>query len=247
MKKLVAGLHRLLYRIPFRNPGFSHYVDMLEKNRPFSFARYGDGEWNAIFGEPGRNCDGHPYYPELGAALRATLENPGDYIHAIQPRAVKYDSRRIHAYLASLPVPFDWHDADVFHDANKAGDLFPLVRRLREMRVVMVGPEHLRTLGDRLFAYSDFVEVPAQNCYMAKDDLAARILAHNDDPPTVFAVSASMAAKVLIHALHPVMGGRHWLLDFGSLWDIYAGVKSRGVYAKLDWSKIIPANLGTAQ
>ena len=56
---------------------------------------------------------------------------------------------------------------------------------------------------------------------------------------TVFAFAASMMTNVIVHDLFPQFGTRHWMLDFGSVLDVYAGVQSRSVYRDLDWSKAI--------
>jgi hypothetical protein len=52
-----------------------------------------------------------------------------------------------------------------------------------------------------------------------------------------------MTTNVIIHKLYDEIGAKHWLLDLGSLWDIYAGVKSRTVYHKLDWDTLIKKNI----
>jgi hypothetical protein len=62
----------------------------------------------------------------------------------------------------------------------------------------------------------------------------------------VYCFSASMTTNVLIHRLYPLMGETSWLIDFGSLWDVYVGVKSRSGYGKEDWTERIRKNLGNA-
>jgi hypothetical protein len=225
--------------------GLPYYVAMLKAGKPFSFSRFGDGEWNAILGVQGENCDGHQYFPELGAKLRASLLKKGDYIYALQPRAIRSQRKGLQEFLLQNHIAWKWHNADVFHDANKQGKLLSLVSCLRSMNVVIIGPAVLRGLKEKVFQYADFIEIPPKNCFLATEDIRKSILQTADkNKKTVYAFSASMATKVLIHELFPLIGADSWLIDFGSLWDIYVGRKSRNVYEKRDWGKIMKKNLG---
>jgi hypothetical protein len=53
-----------------------------------------------------------------------------------------------------------------------------------------------------------------------------------------------MAANVLIHDLHPELGERNWLIDIGSVWDVYAGVLSRGYFERMAREDLVRHNLG---
>ena len=55
-------------------------ISKLNNKENFSFARYGDGEWNCIMNKQGRNCDAHIYFPHMGEALRNALCNNDYYI-----------------------------------------------------------------------------------------------------------------------------------------------------------------------
>jgi hypothetical protein len=225
----------------------SYYVSMLAAGKPFSFSRFGDGEWNAILGRPGQNCDGHAFFPELGRDLRQALVARPAYLCGMQYRAIRDMGTDIRAFLVKNEVFVTWQDADVFHYANNAAALFPLVKQLRAMKVVVVGPAHLRAMGGSVFPYDHFIEIPLKNCYMARQETEAQVRAYFErSGPAVFAFSASMTTNVLIHRLFPLMGPSSWLIDFGSLWDVYVGVKSRGGYATEDWSFRIKKNLGEA-
>jgi hypothetical protein len=220
---------------------------MLRSGTPFSFSRFGDGEWNAILDRPGENCDGHAFFPELGADLRQALLSPQPYVYGMQMRAIRDMGGEIRAFLRKGGISMPWQDADVFHYANNDGLLFPLVKQLRSMKVVVVGPAHLRALSDAVFPYVHFVEIPVKNCYLSRSDIEKGVRAYYESSgPAVFAFSASMTTNVLIQNLFPLMGATSWLIDFGSLWDVYVGVKSRGGYAAEDWSVRIRKNLGEA-
>ena len=226
------------------NKGLEFYINLMKSHTPFSFSRYGDGEWNAVINLGGANCDGHQYFPELGEDLKKSLCNKGDYFYALQPRAIRSMRKPVQRFFRTQGIRMQWHNADVFHDSNKRGKLFPLIAALRSMDVVMIGPGHLRALQDRVFPYREFLEIPSQNCYLAKEEIKKNVRAlAGSHEMTVYAFSASMTTKVLIYELFPEIGKTNWLIDFGSLWDIYVGVKSRNVYSKRDWSLLIEKNL----
>jgi hypothetical protein len=225
--------------------GLDFYVDMLRNGRPFSFARFGDGEWSAILGVQGANCDGHEYFPRLGADLRAAIIENLDYFYSIQGRAIKYLGKGIRRFLADNNVKIIWHDSDVFHRCDNAGTLFPLVAQLRTMKTVVIGPAHLRAMDKRVFEYAHFIEIPPKNCYLDKENISRSVADwYEKEGPAVFCFSASMAANVIIHELFPVVGRNSWLIDFGSLWDCLVGVDSRGGKSKRYWDVIINKNLG---
>ena len=236
---------------PVERRPLAWYADLLAAKTPFSFSRFGDGEWSAIFGARGANCDGHEYFPKLGQDLRNALARPLPYMYALQPRALKTEGAQIETFLRENAVRIRWHDSDVFHEANRTGRLYPLVKQLRGMKVVLVGPGYLwKPVDAEVFPVSHFIEMPPVNCYEKKDEILSAIVRHDDSsghPDAVYAFSASMTANVLIHELYPRLGARSWLIDFGSLWDVYAGVKSRLYFNRGDWDKKKRQNLGTRE
>ncbi len=220
------------------------YVNLLNQGIPFSFSRFGDGEWNAMLGKKGKNCDGHEYFPQMGTQLRETVIHAQDYFYAIQNMAIRNDGKAIASFCKEYAVSISWHNADVFHYANRAGQFFPMVETLRKMDVVLVGPAHLKPLNKHCLEYETFIEIPSQNCYLKLDQMKKAVFDYGAKKSgKVFAISASMAANVMIHDLYPNIGKENWLIDFGSVWDIYVGVKSREHYTMGNWEEIIKWNL----
>ena len=58
-----------------------HFTRKIEEKERFTFSRYGDGEWFAILGKGGQNCDGVKYTLPLTNALAATIIYPHDDEH----------------------------------------------------------------------------------------------------------------------------------------------------------------------
>lgn len=199
---------------------------------PTTFSRWGDGEWTAVFGRrrTARNCDGHPFYPKMGAELKQVLLSKPAYVLGLQNLALKVIPE-ITTWLEQNALhDLDWVDADVFHHASGSGTLGPLVDAMRTVPVVLVGPPHLHQPMKDVLRYTEHVIVPPENCYLALKNLTTAVLGAMDKLPkgSVAAISASMPAKLLIDAVHKKTGGRHTLIDFGSVWDFYAGQPSRG-------------------
>jgi hypothetical protein len=235
----------LRMQLDYREEPLAFYVARLARGEPFSFARYGDGEWNAIFGVPGQNSDGHRYFTDLGERLRDSLIHPRPFLHGIRLNVPFREARRISDFLRRHRVRLPWYDAGVFHRANIEGRLFPLVRELKGKPVVVIGPRFLRDLEALLFPIAHFIEIPLHDCWLARDEIvsAVRDYARTRPEGVVYSFSASMAANVLIHDLHPELGARNWLIDIGSVWDVYAGVLSRGYFERMSCEGFVRRNL----
>lgn len=205
-------------------------IQHIKDKTPVTFSRWGDGEWYSVLGRRhGRNCDDHDYFPKMGKELRNVLLSRPPYVLGLQNLALKVFDGKIEKWLQDNNlVDLDWVNADVFHNASGQGKLEPLLQALRQAKLVMIGPPHLAKLK-KFLGYNNFVTVPPKNSYLAVTSLLHEIYSVLDLAPvgTVVSVSAGMPAKLLIDAMFNRYGHRHLLLDFGSVWDCYAGVKSR--------------------
>ena len=214
------------------SPGLKFYVDKLRKGEPFSFVRYGNGEWDCILDLFYRTRSGSQrFMPDLRAALSKslTVAREGAYYTALQ--SASYLTRlgllpKAEVWLGQNGINRDWHDGEVFTKASRTGALYPLVEALRAQRVVVVGPKWLMKLP---FS-SVFIPVKAHDCWEQVDAIEAQLRGMQN---AVVSFSAGPATKVLIHRLQPVIGKSCWLIDFGSLWDPYCGVRSRTYHKRM--------------
>ena len=215
----------------------SWFVDRIAGGPPLTFSRWGDGEWHAVLGRTqGKNCDGHPYTADLGLALRTVLKARPAHPLGMQPLAVRVMGLKIEAFLAANGLhDLDWVNADVFHNASRDGRLDPLVQVLRAKPLLLVGPPHLKAVEGWLGA-AGRVEAPARNAFAALGRLEAKSVAEAAKLPDggVVAVGVGMPAKVLVDTVSVAHGSRLHVVDFGSLWDPYCGVKSRKYMLGMD-------------
>lgn len=214
------------------SPGLQYYVDKLKNNEPFSFVRYGNGEWDCILQLFHRTRSGsQKFTPDLRAALATSLktEHTGEYYPALQ--SLTFLERqglvvKLERWLAGHSINLTWHGGEVFTKASMRGKLYPLVKEMKKHKVVVVGPSWLRTLP-----FADvFIRVAKRNCWNQVKDLEARLKGLKN---VVISFSAGPTTKVLIHKLQPIIGKHSWMIDFGSVWDPYCGVKSRNYHGRI--------------
>jgi hypothetical protein len=205
---------------------------MMRQGQVYSFSRYGDGEWHAMFGRTGANCDGHKYFPKMGRELARTIREPRGMIYGIQNMSARKLGDMIRPFLKT-GHNYRWKDADVFHYASWNGVLFPMVQALRAKKVCLVGPKYLKK-PQLAFLYSGgFVEIPEKNCYRYKKHIKAKILKYAKKD-AVFCLCASMMTEVVIWELFPLLGETCWMIDFGSVWDVYTKHPSRRYHKHID-------------
>ena len=207
-------------------PGLQFYVDKLNAGETFSFNRFGNGEWDCILDLFTRTRSGsQEFTPKLRTELTKVITErhaSPNSILAIQniPYLIKIDMlSKVEPWLKDKPK-IKWHLGDVFHRASRDGQLAPLFAALKKHRVIIVGPPWLMSLP---FS-SVFVPVVEKNCWDNVDELTERLSGFKN---AVISFSAGPTTKVLIHRLFPIIGNSCFLIDAGSLWDPYCGVKSR--------------------
>ena len=207
----------------------------------FTFSRWGDGEWRAVFGQyyGKRNCDMHRYFPEMGKELYSVLADKPDYIMGMQGLALRIFESRIVEQIERAGIgDIEWVDSDVFHQGSLHGHLHRIVASMNKRKVIMVGPPKLGAVNSHPtlpLNYWRFVDVPPRNAYLQKEaitDCVKAILTEygKDEEPLLISVCASMPAEIILHEIYPLTKGRHTAIDFGSLWDPLVGVASRGYH-----------------
>lgn len=218
-----------LHRFPL-----AFLAEKLRAGEPFAFSRWGDGEWSAILGREGQNCDGQPYTPELRTALSNVLRSRPSYLLGMQGLAVQRFGAEIETWLGLEALnDLEWADAGVFHKASMKGRFEPMIEALRERGVALVGPARLSRL-DGLFPIVRHAVVPERDAYSTIDawSVAAALAAATTRESVVIAVSSGMGAKVLVHDLYGAFPGRT-VIDFGSVWEPYVGHKNRNYHEEI--------------
>lgn len=222
------------------------FVDALHTGFPFTFSRWGDGEWHGILGTDLReNCDGHPYTLDLCADLREVLDNQKPYYHGLMQNAIDEHGDKVEKYLFEHQVLIPWYTGDTFVKAHLDGELLPLIRELKRRTILYVGPKHLRAISEKIFPTKWYLEIPRYNAYSMKWEIMHALdslieLSH----PDVVAISAGFLSKILIDNLWDQADNEFTVIDFGSLWDGYVGTISRKWHKTKRQDELVKINLG---
>lgn len=218
----------------------SEYLGKLDREEPFSFTRYWDGEMACMVGRTGRNVDSCDYTDALRLALIATIVNNKPYYHAVYfpmwHRGTVNLRRCFAELLIKLGSRVEWHDAMVFQRAFELGAFYAVIKALRKRNCVLVGGSHLRPVTD-LLGLKGFIEAPRQNAFeqagRIKDEI--RDAALNVKNP-VFLFSAGMATNCVVDDLYGEAGmAKATMVDMGSVWDATLSLRTR------IWMRSIPA------
>jgi hypothetical protein len=201
--------------------------------QPFTFSRWGDGEWKSVLGrhkKGANNCDGHKFFPAMGTELANVLKSKPDYWLGMQHFSMRAFGPAISTFLSTHDLDhLRWRESDVFHYGAIKGHLRDIVDVVKARKLLLVGPPHLKVIKNSGLPYWQFIEVPPRNCYLNLQEMYRQIvaIAEGQKDPLLISISASMPAEILCDKLYKRFGDKHTIVDFGSLWDPMVGKLSR--------------------
>ena len=217
---------------------YKNFLNKIKFNKPFTFSRWGDGEFQAInLDKKGANCDGHKYFPDMSLELEKILESNPTYYTGLQPLAQKVMPEVIKEY-----DYINWVNADVFHDASINGEFNKFLSVINEKRVVIVGPDYMNKLNSIIKTIKAHIVVPRKNCWLEKDRILSDLNNFLSDKKEQYIVlfAASMASNIMIHEIQKKYK-IHSFIDIGSVLDPYIGHRIRGYHEKLDTRRTLLA------
>jgi hypothetical protein len=208
----------------------SWYVNKLKAGDYFSTGRYGDGSWNAVFGnQVGRaNAEGSIYTTEMCHDLRELLKYNSPTYYFSTPAALEKISAASRAgrqmSYAQLIVEYtqkEFVEGDTCWDGEcRLGGLVPFIRQIQEMPLCIISNRHLR--GLTFLKYKHFIEISYPNCYSEIDSVIRQAKAIGGNG-CVYLVSAGQAAPVITQKIHS-MFSEVFALDVGSIWDAFVRI-----------------------
>lgn len=204
------------------------FLSQIARHDPFTYTRWGTGEWHAVFGE--RNGfipkDGYWYFHSLCREVTDVLLRRPQYSLGLPGDTLTEFGGRVEDYINGCGLwDLDWTHDDALKPVI-AEDVQQLLTAVSHTNLVMVGPPHLRKTWSVL-RYKAFIDVPPRNAYLCKDEIVCNTLAalENLKGHCLVSVSAGIAASLVIDKLHNRVGDRHTLIDFGSVWEPFVKVK----------------------
>jgi hypothetical protein len=241
------------YTVQLEQRDVAYYVKRLRENDPFTNARYGDGDWLTIFGYYElRNSNGCQFEKPLSDAVQDVQRKGLIYDRVITNHANWRFHRHILEWLEQNEVYVPWGEGDVVLNGMLEGKLFPLFEKIRERRVLYVGPHKIGGLG--FFPLVDHIEPPPQNAFRSRKEITPRVMKSIKENRIDFiGWSSGGAAKVFIDDVYERTDGEVFQMDFGCSFDGFfpplphvnpAG--SRGFIRKgdYDWEKLRRLNAG---
>ena len=191
--------------------------DLLLKNiserQHFTFSRWGDGEWNCVFGKKGSNCDGHNYFPDMGKELNRILKNKPKYYVGMQNLAMQVMGEKITGYLKENEIEkLNWCDADILHRASINGLLHEFFAVLNNVpSLMLVAPDYINDI-QFFFNFDYQIVVPQKNCWLEHERIMNDNTNYTDkmikNGHTVILFIASMASNVLIDRIYNLYGDK---------------------------------------
>jgi len=215
-------------------------IKKLQNKEPFTFVRYGDGEWMNIFHENHdrkENCDGNLYYPELGQALYDIVVSEPEYYMGIQwcvLDAPEFCPVRDHVYDLIKDLRIDWVNANELHRASEFGVIQPFFDALLANNIILVGARYFERIP-----HVSHIVIPNVNCWLERDRIIDELFSvllnrtNTGRGHTVILFMAGMAANYLAHEVYEQYGHIHTLIDMGSVLDPYVGRPRRGYHYKI--------------
>ncbi len=214
-------------------PGLEYYVSRLRDKQCYTWIRLGDGEYSAIL-QDRKITSSRSQRLDIRALRKQVRKviiqcpDADNFILSTRPGS---ERPGIGVWLQrNKPAHLHFHDCRVFYQASKHGRLYPFIRALRdsELPVIVVGPERLKALHERVFDISGFVTIPNKDCFVERDRIMLEVLSYT--MPKIVLLTAGPAAKVMAFHLYHRIGAESFILDMGSLWDVYTGKASRSYH-----------------
>jgi hypothetical protein len=230
------------------SPGIEWYANRIQVGLPFSFARYGEGEWRVIVPEMHvKKQQMFSEWHDVAAqdAMRYTLLRcPSDplYYPAIwHQRYFAKDGRadKIESWLSRNNLTeIKWHDGRVWRRAIENDNFHHIVNAVRKcpLPLVVVGPKSIKLATMKKLPVAKFIEIHPTHAYHDRFAIVGQIALLKE--PSLISFSAGGTANILIHTLFPLIGSHSLLVDFGASWDVLSGKQIRPYAKKLTAQRI---------
>jgi len=217
------------------NESIGTLVGWMREGRHFSIAGYSDAEWHCVTGTREGETTGfgqvlsmHYGQRLLDVLLRRRVDLVGQRgkFNIAVPRCLFelpwFSDGQLDWFLGSQGLRLEALERDMLtDDLARAGDLYPFIKQLRSMPVVVIGNE---ALDGRLPFENHFIGVSSPNLHLEPGGIERAVArAKKWGKPGVYLVSAGLSAAVIIDKLHDEIPDS-WFIDCGSIWDTFAGI-----------------------
>tara|TARA_R110000868_G_C10819661_1_gene758537 strand:- start:52 stop:732 length:681 start_codon:yes stop_codon:yes gene_type:complete len=204
------------------------WINKIINNEPFTYAKYGDGEYLVSINRQGMNCDYTPYTSKLSNAVIQSYK----YLAPLQNSYIGrwFDDSVVYKYFENIIKP-TWADycAFIFGNKNEFINKLPLLKTIRnatQQKIYICNDANSAVAP--LFKIDNTIIVHPSNWFENDYDIIlqqTRDYIVNPDS-IIIMTSAGMGAKPLLADLRKLYSNAI-LIDIGSGFDLFVYKKSR--------------------
>lgn len=228
------------------------FIRFIETNQPFVFAKFGDGEYNAVHRFPGGNCDGTPYTPRLGEEITRSFNELSSNSNVYIGRWA--DSPQVSEYFGkSVPHPVNWENYNllIFRSYaeffNRAMPYYMAIRAAKQQKIYVCNSSMVELSRD-ILGISDHVVIDPVNWFTTQYEAVLKQIQTTVRTPESLLIltSAGMGAKPLLADLYKIYP-KAILIDIGSAMDLICSRRRTRDYHTLNEEEISRISLAIAQ
>jgi hypothetical protein len=215
------------------------FLNLINQNKPFTYAKYGDGEYLVSINRTGQNCDNTPYTSKLSNAVIQSYK----YLAPLKNSYLgKWNSdSKVYSFFENLVIP-TWADycAFIFGTKEQFENKLPLLKSIQnatQQKIYICNAANSAVAS--LFKIDNAVIVHPSNWFENDYNLIlqqTRDAIINPDS-IIIMTSAGMGAKPLLADLRKLYPNAI-LIDIGSGFDLFAYKKSRSYNMNLTKNEI---------
>ena len=227
----------------------SYYLDLIRNEKPFSFARYGDGEMILMFNYISVMDRNIGDLTKAIEPMKQIFRNQYEYYHcklnctfhehSLKCFNVKLDD--VFDFMGEVCPNMAFYNGEIWQDLSFDGKIEEITKVLNPYVPVFIGGKHLQNLQHiNGITNMDLIAVNDRKAWDDFDLIKEQIREKIDNGSRMFCFSMGYPGKIMIDELYPETKDKCFMIDFGSLWDPYCGILSRSGMVRVGFSKFQP-------
>ncbi len=228
---VTLSMHGFPNWIKYQQYPLEFYIDRLANKKYFAMPVYGDGEWMCLVDDSkmiSDDLDGDNH-PLIASTFKNNINKPNVYygtsFETIYRCIEEYRIQEIADYFEknkAVLQNINWNDGRIILLKFIEGKLFPFIKQLRKMRIVVIGNNKLKKLNDKVFDYDHFIGITKsrQRGYDFIGIIEDGIRKYGYKKDTVFLFACGHAAPVVIQRMFPEMPDNYFM-DVGKGFDYF--------------------------
>lgn len=208
------------------------YLERIRENKPFTLARFGDGEVLCMQLAPHwlkENCDGSKFLPELVEPMRQIFRNQYPYYHCLLDCSFDLNGEYFKKFIEETCPDMPFYDGEIWQHLSFSDRIVELTTSIAPYNPVFVGGKHLLEVQHMNgIGNIENIITNSKDAFKQFNEIVETVLESHSEGSRFFAFSCGFASKPIIDTLFPYIGHDSFLIDFGSVFDPYCGILSRG-------------------